>query len=217
MNSFESTNLIESQEEPKILIKRSSEAPEKAKQNPFYDEEWWGRANSPEDIFLPDSDMAISFALAAHEIGHLSVTGAEPKEKITLDNFEEGAKEEQRAWTIGKKYLQSSVDEYFADDAESKKSVEEAINKIEAGMMDLVEWSRPLYLEKGALEGLGDEEKELTLKESRKKFAVDNLGEFKRLAEEKIKAHKLGRKVDWEKFTGLVKKSVEKILEDNNK
>jgi hypothetical protein len=95
--------------------------------------------------------------------------------------------------------------------------VEEAIGKIEAGITDIVEWSRPMYLEKGELNGLGDEEAEAILRESRKKFAVDNLGEFKRLAEEKIKAHKLGRKVDWEKFIALVKKSVEKILEDNNK
>jgi hypothetical protein len=217
MNNFESINSAEDQEEPKIFIKRSSEAPEKAKQNPFYDEEWWGRANSPEDIFLPDSDMAISFALAAHEIGHLSVAGAEARENITQDDFEATAAEEQRAWTIGKQYLQSCVDEYFSDDAESKKAAEEAIDKIEVGMMDIVEWSRPMYLEKGALDGLGNEERETILKESRKKFATDNLDEFKRLAEEKIKAHKLGRKVDWEKFTALVKKSVEKILEDNNK
>ena len=52
--------------EPKIIIKRSIDAPPEVKENPFYDPEFWGRANSPDDIYLPDSDEAISFALAAH-------------------------------------------------------------------------------------------------------------------------------------------------------
>lgn len=215
--NIESISQIESEEAPKILIRKSSEAPEKAKKNPFFDEEFWGRANSPDDIFLPDSDMAFSFALAAHEIGHLSSKGAKPESEITLDNFEETATEEQRAWTIGKRYLQGCIDEYFADDAEKKKSVETAIDKIEAGMMDVVEWTRPMYFEKGALDGLDNEAREQKLKGARERLASANLEEYKKLVDEKIKVHKLGEKVDWEKFTALVKKSVEKIIEDNEK
>jgi hypothetical protein len=217
MNNFESINQTENKEAPKIVIKRSTEAPEKAKQNPFYDEEFWGRALSPDDIYLPDSDMAISFAIAAHEIGHLSGEGAEEEKNITQANFEATAKEEQRAWTVGKRYLQDCIDEYFADDAESKQAVAEAIDKIEEGMMGIVEWSRPLYLDKGALDGMDDEEREKKLKESREMLAAEKIGEFKSLVESGIKAHKLGRRVDWERFTALVKKSVERIVDDDSK
>ena len=58
-------------EKPRIVIKRSVEAPPEVKKNPFYDPEIWGRATSPEDIYLPESDEGIPFAIAAHEIGHL--------------------------------------------------------------------------------------------------------------------------------------------------
>src|SRR3989338_622923 len=90
--------------EPKIIIKRSTDAPPEVKQNPFYDPEFWGRATSPDDIYLPDSDEAISFAIAAHEIGHLVQEGK--KGDTRLDNFEATRAEEQRAWDKGWKYLQ---------------------------------------------------------------------------------------------------------------
>src|SRR3989338_9394681 len=84
------------EKEPSIIIKKSTEAPESVRQNPFYNKDIWGRANSPDDIYLPDSDQAISFAIAAHEIGHLVKAGE--RQDAALDNFAAARAEEQRAW-----------------------------------------------------------------------------------------------------------------------
>jgi hypothetical protein len=83
------------EQKPIIVIRKSTKAPPAAKSNPFYDPEIWGRANSPDEIYLPDSDEAISFAIAAHEIGHLVKEGV--REDAALDNFEATKAEELRA------------------------------------------------------------------------------------------------------------------------
>lgn len=215
MNISEMPNLANNKEKIKIAIKKSSEAPEEIKKNPFYDEECWGMAMSPEDIYLPDSDMAISFALATHEIGHLSNEKAEAEENIRLDDFDATAKEEKRAWDVGKKYVQDCVDGYFGDDEKMKAAIYEAIEKIEAGITEIMEWSKPMYLEKGEMNDLSEDEREEKFAERRSIFATEKLEEYKKMVDDKIKSHKLGQKVDWEKFTSLVKRSVEKIINDN--
>ncbi len=53
------------EQESRIRVRRSGEASSEVKENPFYDPEIWGQVKSPDNIYLPDSDEAISFAIAA--------------------------------------------------------------------------------------------------------------------------------------------------------
>src|SRR3989338_3388547 len=142
--------------EPKIIIKRSTDAPPDVKQNPFYDSEFWGRANSPDDIYLPDSDEAISFAMAAHEIGHLVKAGE--RDDTGLDNFEATRAEEQRAWDKGWEYLQKYLDEYFEDRPELVPGIRQIYERVRDLAMEAVDLSEAMYLEAGALDDLSSDE-----------------------------------------------------------
>lgn len=157
----------EKEQEPTIIIKRSADAPPKVKENPFYDPEFWGRANSPDDIYLPDSDETISFAVAAHEIGHLVKAGE--RSDARLDNFEATRAEEQRAWDRGWKYLQKYISEYYKDRPEIAPKIQQAFERIRDFLMQATDLSRGMYLEQGALDNLGHEEIERILKEKREK------------------------------------------------
>lgn len=199
--------------EPKIIIKRSTDAPPKAKQNPFYDPEFWGRADSPDDIYLPDSDDAISFAIAAHEIGHLAVE--DERNDARLDNFEATRAEEQRAWDVGWKYLQKYIDEYCANSPECAPKIRQAFERIKTLLMEATDLSKGMYLEKGALDNLAPAEILRIWKENQEKFFSENELVFKNIFDE-IKKEKIGIKPDWDKFTAIVTKAVENILKDNN-
>lgn len=200
--------------EPKIVIKRSTDAPPEVKQNPFYDPEFWGRANSPDDIYLPDSDEAISFAMAAHEIGHLVDEGK--RDDARLDNFEATRAEEQRAWDKGWEYLQKYLDEYYQDDPEIVPKIQQAFERIRDFLMQATDLSKDMYLEPGDLDNLGHEEIDRILKEKRKKLFSEKGKEFKQLFE-KMKEEKIGVKPDWDKFIAVVEKAVREIINDNKK
>lgn len=202
------------EQEPKIVIKRSSEAPAKIKENPFYDAEFWGRANSPDNIYLPDSDEAISFAIAAHEIGHLVDEGK--RDDASLDNFEAARAEEQRAWDKGWKYLQKHIADYYPDQPKVVVQIQQAFERIKDFLMSGTDLSQGMYLEPGALAKLNAQEIDELLKERREVFFTEKGEEFQQLFEE-MKKEKIGVKPDWEKFTALVKKAVEDILKDNKK
>ncbi len=204
----------EKEQKPVIIIKRSVDAPPKVKENPFYDAEFWGRANSPDDIYLPDSDEAISFAIAAHEIAHLIKEGK--REDARLDNFEATRAEEQRAWDRGWEYLQKYVSEYYQDRPEIVPKIQQAFERIRDFLMQATDLSKDMYFEQGALDNLSHEEIDKILKEKREKFFSEKGKEFKRLFEE-MKGEKIGVKPDWDKFTAVVKKAVEDILRDNEK
>jgi len=208
------THNPEKKDDPIIIIRKSTEAPPKVKENPFYDPEFWGRANSPDDIYLPDSDEAISFAIASHEIGHLVEEGK--RNDARLDNFEATRAEEQRAWDKGWEYLQRYLSEYFHDRPEVSPKIQEAFERIKNFLMQATDLSKDMYLERGALDSLGHEEIDKILSERRKKFFSENGAEFKQLFE-KMKSEKNGVKPDWDKFTAIVKKAVEDILRDNKK
>lgn len=204
----------EKEQEPIIIIKKSSDAPPKVKENPFYDSEFWGRANSPDDIYLPDSDEAISFAIAAHEIGHLVSEGK--RDDTRLDNFEVTRAEEQRAWDEGWEYLQKYITEYYQDNLEAVPKIYQAFNHIRDFLMQAMDLSKDMYLEQGALDNLSHEEIENMLKEKREIFFSEKGEEFKRLFEE-MKREKIGVKPDWDKFITVVKKAVRDIISDNEK
>jgi len=204
----------EKEQEPTIIIKKSTDAPPKVKENPFYDPEFWGRANSPDDIYLPDSDEAISFAMAAHEIGHLVDEGK--RDDARLDNFEATRAEEQRAWNRGWEYLQRYVSEYYQDRPEIAPKIQQAFEQIREFLMQATDLSKDMYLEQDTLDNLSHEEIDKILKEKREKFFSEKGEEFKQLFEE-MKGEKIGIKPDWDKFTAVVKKAVEDILKDNGK
>lgn len=204
----------EKEQEPAIVIKRSTDAPYKVKENPFYDPEFWGRANSPDDIYLPDSDEAISFAMAAHEIGHLIDEGK--CDDARLDNFEATRAEEQRAWDKGWEYLQRYISEYYQDRPEIAPKIQQAFERIRDFLMQATDLSKDMYLEHGALDNLSHEEIDKILKEKREKFFSEKDKEFTRLFEE-MKGEKIGIKPNWDRFVVVVKKAVEDILRDNKK
>ncbi len=202
------------EQEPKIIIRKSIEAPLEVKENPFYDPEFWGRANYPDDIYLPDSDEAISFAMAAHEIGHLVDEGK--RDDARLDNFEATRAEEQRAWDSGWKYLQKYVSEYYQDRPEIIPKIQRAFERIRDFLMQATDLSKNMYLEQGVLDNLDSEEIEIILKEKREKFFSEKGEEFKRLFED-MKKEKIGVKPDWDKFVEIVKKAMHDIINDNQK
>lgn len=197
-----------------ILIKRSIEAPAEAKENPFYDPESWGRAKSPEEIYLPDSDEVLSFALAAHEIGHLVEASAL---ESGLDDFESGKAEELRAWEKGWIYLKKYFKEYYQEQPEMAGRIEAAYEEIKDLSMQAVDLSREMYVEKGSLENLSEEDYKKLIKEKRRELFNSEAGEKILAILEKIKSKKIGIKTDWDKFVVIVKKAVEEILKDNEK
>lgn len=199
--------------EPKIIIKRSTDAPPEVKQNPFYDPEFWGRADSPDDIYLPDSDEAISFAMAAHEIGHLIKEGE--RSDASLDNFEATRAEEQRAWDKGWEYLQQYIDEYYSDRPEYVPKICQAFERIKSLAMQATDLSKDMYLESGALDNLSATEIENILKEKREKFFSERGNDFKNIFD-KIKKEKIGVRPDWNKFTNIVTRAVKNILKINS-
>jgi len=202
----------EKEKEPIIIIKKSVDAPPKVKENPFYDPEFWGRANSPDDIYLPDSDEAISFAMAAHEIGHLVDEGK--RDDAGLDNFEATRAEEQRAWDRGWKYLQKYLSEYYQDRPEIVLKIQRAFERIRDLLMQATDLSKDMYLEQNTLDNLSHGEIEKILKEKREKFFSEKGKEFNQLFE-KMKNEKIGVKPNWGDFVSVVKKAVQDILKDN--
>jgi len=172
--------------EPKIIIKRSVDAPPEVKQNPFYDPEFWGRANSPDDLYLPDSDEALSFAWSAHEIGHLVKEKEDKRDDARLDNFEATHAEEQRAWDRGWEYLQEFVDEYYADKPECAPKIRQAFERIKTLAMQAVDLSKDMYLESGTLDNLSADEIGRILKEKREKFFSERGVDFKNIFNETI-------------------------------
>lgn len=83
-------------------------------------------------------------------------------------------------------------------------------------MMQATNLSQGLYLEKGSLTGLSDQEKEKVLRERRQKFFTKKGKEILEI-DQQIKSIKIGKKVDWEKYIKIVAKAVQEILKDNEK
>lgn len=206
-------SIIGFKEQPKIVIKKSSEAPTTVKENPFYDPEIWGNAKSPDDIYLPESDEAISFALAIHEIGHLVKEG---EIETSLDDFSATRTEELRAWEKGWQYLQKYLSEYYKEQPEIVPQIQEAVEKIQELMMQATDLSKGLYLEKGFLSNLSDEAKKEVLKERRQKFFSEKGKEILEIFQQ-IKRINIGKKVDWGKYVEIITKAVQEILKDNEK
>lgn len=198
--------------EPIVVIKKSIDAPLNVKENPFYDPEIWGRANSPDDIYLPDSDEAISFALAAHEIGHLVDKGK--VYNASLDNFEGTRAEEERAWNLGWDYLEKHLVDYYNEGVDRSPEIKESFNRIKSLLMRATDLSKDMYLTEGALDNATTGDYQSILKNKREEFFRKNGQEFKNIFS-KIKDEKIGLKPDWDKFIKIVEKAVKDIIFDN--
>ena len=216
MKTRESLNFNSEKEkkEPTIVIRKSAEAPEEVKKNPFFDPEIWGRANSPDDIYLPDSDEALSFPWAAHEIGHL--VKKDEIEEATLDNFEATRAEERRAWNKGWQYLKKYVAEYYQNEPRMIALMEDKFQRIKELATQAVDLSAEMYLPDGSLADIDDYgEFQTVLRKQREKIAATETGkDIKHLIEE-MKKEKIGRKPAWDKFVEVVTKAIEDILKDN--
>ncbi len=203
-----------SEYEPKIAIMRSTEAPSDVKENPFYDPEFWGRAKSPEEVYLPDSDEGISFAMAAHEIGHLVEQGA--YNDASLDNFKATQQEEQRAWDKGWPYLEKYLSEYFSGDTVGQNKAQAIFEKAKALMMQATELSQSMYVEDNSLEKANEDQQQALLIKRRNEFFATHGEEIKNIFNQ-IKDQRIGKKTDWEKYVKVVSSAIRDILNDNQK
>ncbi|MFH1412461.1 MAG: hypothetical protein ABIG10_00325 [bacterium] len=197
----------------KIYIKKSSEASDDIKSNPFYDSRFWGRALDFNDIFLPNSDEVLSFALAAHEIGHLSKVDQDDTANTRLDNFNATKNEEQRAWRVGKKYLMKHINQYYQDEM-TLNDISERIDRVDYIMMKIVDWSKCVYLENGSFNVLNESQRMQIITRQRETLYKEKEADWKKFVQQ-LTSQEIGRQINWEKFVTIVKLSLLNIIKDN--
>lgn len=203
------------EQRPKIAIRSSREIPD-AQQNSFFDPEIWGRAFSPEEIYLPDTDEVLSFVIAAHEIGHLVKEGERMDAK--LDNFKAVQIEERRAWEKGWPYLQKYLADYFSDENGTHciAKIQVAFRNIEKLMLLATKLSKEIYVQKETLDDLTDEEYAKFRHNQLEKLFLAKGEKFQAIFDE-IKKEKNGVKPNWDRLSAVVTKAVQDILTDNDK
>jgi len=197
--------------EPKILIRKTSEMPADRKNNPFFDAEIFASAETPEDVYLPDHDEAISFSIAAHEIGHLVAEGK--RHDTSIDNYEAVLAEEQRAWEKGWQYIEKYLAEYF-DQAELTE-IRTTFEKIKDIMLQATVASKDLYLESGSMDEKNDEEYDDIVRKRRVEFFEQGKGVVVKELFEKVKKCGNKKKPNWDKLVTIVTKAIKDILKDN--
>jgi len=154
----------------------------------------------------------LSFAIAAHEIGHLVENNKQ--DNLGLDNFKAVRIEEQRAWDMGWSYLEKHLAEYFENNQEAINKISLAFEKVKFYIMAATDLSESMYCEPGSLDSLSDEEYSEVLKEKREDFYSNKNIEVKKIFDE-MKLEKNGVKPDWEKFVGVIRKALLDIIKDN--
>ena len=203
----------EREQEPKTQLLKGSEAPQIKKENPFYNEYHWGMADWVEHrLYLPESSEAVSFAIASHELGHLVDDG---RIQPTRHNFEPTHQEELRAWERGWSYLEPYLNEYFSDESELTDVIRQIKDEVEQYMMQIVELTKPFYRETDE-EELEHKKNFLETDEGKKiKERIDGMeNEVARIVN-RLGVHKLLQKVDWAKFSKVIKKTLLDIERDN--
>ena len=220
MNNIETNhpnrlNQPEQREEPEIEILKGSEVSEEQKKSPFYSEYHFAMADWEEKrLYLPNSDEAISFSMAAHELGHLI---AKNRIHPSRFNYKVTREEEERAWDKGWSYLRPYLSEYFSNNEEMISALESVKNKIEKIMMEIVEMTKPFY-----------EIEEEDAEEQREKFfktdtgrevkeKIDGLADNVKEIVKSTGEESLLQPVDWEKFLQVVKKALLDIKKENSK
>ncbi|KKS35047.1 MAG: hypothetical protein UU95_C0005G0010 [Parcubacteria group bacterium GW2011_GWC2_42_12] len=205
---------IETEQEPSIKIIGSSQAPERFKKNPFFNDYHWGLADWEEGkLYLPDkSDEAISFSIASHELGHLIEKGRIQPDR---ENFQATHQEELRAWTEGWKYLEKYLIDYY-DDPQVVDDLKTIVEKIKDKMIGITLLTKPFYQESGA-KNIRQQRKSFLQTESgrRIKAEIDGLREFVEMTLASSGKEFFLKRIDWNKFSEVIRKVLIDIEKDN--
>jgi len=212
--SIEKFNRMETEKDLIIKLIGSSCAPEKYKKNPFYNNYHWGMANwEKKELFLPDnSDEAISFSVASHELGHLVNEGRIQPDR---ENFHNTYQEELRAWEVGWNYMEKHLVDYY-DDAMSIEELKDIAEKVKNKMMEITLLTEPFYKN---IEGKNAEEQRETFLQTDQgkqvKEAIDGLKIF--IKEMLVISGKESflKKTNWVSFSNVIKKALIDIEKDN--
>ena len=211
---FEKLNKIETEKEPVIKLIGSSQVPEEYKKNPFYNDYHWGMADwEDKELYLPDdSDEAISFSIASHELGHLVNKGRIQPDR---ENFQDTYQEELRAWEVGWNYLEKHLADYY-DDPKSIQDLKNIEEKVKDKMIDITLLTEPFYqnLEKKGAE----EQRESFLQTEHGKHIKAEIDGLKGFIEEILASsgkESFLKKTDWSRFSNVIKKVLIDIEKDN--
>jgi Zn-dependent peptidase ImmA (M78 family) len=214
MNFEKSGSKIEREREPITKVIGSSQAPKKFKENPLFNSYHWGMADWEEKkLYLPDSsDEAITFSIAAHELGHLVNKGRIQPDR---ENFEATRQEELRAWEEGGKYLEKHLSDYY-DDQKVIEDLKIIVEKIREKMMEITLLSEPFYRQYGTRSI--KQQRELFLKTElgqRIKAEIDGLRRFVEETLVNLDKESFLKKTDWDKFVNIIKMVLIDIEKDN--
>jgi len=211
---LEKPNKIETEKDPTIKLIGSSQAPEKYKKNPFYNDYHWGMADWEEKkLFLPDnSDEAISFSIASHELGHLVNRGRIQPDR---ENFNDTYQEELRAWEVGWNYLEKHLADYY-NTPESIQDLKDIEEKVKGKMVDITLLTEPFYqnLEKKGIK----EQRETFLQTDQGQHIKAEIDGLKGFVEETLAnsgKEAFLKKTDWSCFSNVIKKALVDIEKDN--
>lgn len=212
--SFEKLNKIETEKEPVIKLIGSSQAPEKYKKNPFYNSYHWGMADWEEEkLFLPDnSDEAISFSIASHELGHLVNKGRIQPDR---ENFQNTYLEELRAWEVGWDYLEKHLVDYYGD-PKSIEDLKDIKERVKDKMITITLLTEPFY--KNSEKKDVEEQRESFLQTDQGqhiKAEIDGLKEFIEETLTNSDKESFLKKTDWSRFSKIIKKVLIDIEKDN--
>jgi hypothetical protein len=212
--NLEKPNIIEFEKEPSIKTIGSSQAPEKLKENPFFNNYHWGMADWVEKkLYLPDnSDEAISFSIASHELGHLVEKGRIQPDR---EDFEATYQEELRAWKEGWKYLEKHLSDYY----ENSKTIEDLKtikDKVKDKFINITLLTEPFY-QKSEAKNIKQQRKTFLQTEQGQhiKAEIDGLQRFVGETLINLNNESFLKKIDWYKFANIVKKSLTDIEKDN--
>lgn len=213
--SFEKPSKIEKEKEPITKIIRSSEAPKKSEESPFYNSYHWGHADwDDKELYLPDnSDEAISFSIAAHELGHLVDEGRiEP----SSEDFEATYREELRAWEEGWKYLEKHLLDYY-DDPKSIEDLKIIVDKVKEKMMDITLLTKPFYQKSEAKNIKQQRTSFLETEQGQNvKTEIDGLKGFVEKTLVNLNKESFLKKIDWDRLVKIVRMTLIDIEKDND-
>jgi hypothetical protein len=212
--AFEKLNKIETEKEPIIEIIGSSNGPKEFKENPFFNDYFSSMADWEEKkLYLPDnSDEAISFSMASHELGHLVNRGRIQPDR---ENFKNTYQEELRAWDLGWKYLEKHLADYYDNQGsiENLKVVEEEIkNKF----LEITLLTEPFYQNPEAKDSEQQRVAFLSTEQGQHiKAEIDGLKEFVKKTLIDLNKESFLKKTNWDIFSNVIKKALLDIEKDN--
>ena len=212
--NFEKPNKIEVEKELTTKLIGSSQAPEKYKKNPFYNNYHWGMADWEEGrLFLPDnSDEAISFSIASHELGHLVNKGRTQPDR---ENFQNTYQEELRAWEVGWNYLKKHLPDYY-DNPKSIEDLKGIKEKVKSKMIDITRLTEPFYKNPEKKDTEGQRESFLQTDQGKHiKAEIDGLKKFVEETLSNSDKEAFLKKIDWSHFSDVIRKVLIDIEKDN--